>query len=427
MANELATLEAQARTGDGVAQFDLARALDRAGRRAEATTWMEAAAAGGHCEALAILAVADLQGLERPRDIGLAIEKLRRAVSLGGNSARRLLAVLTAIGVAAAPDWKGAVSLLIDAGKAGDIQALRELGLLVEMAEPGSAIGGDLLLRAGLQGDGIAAYAVMRRQVLKGRTLATERVFEQWRAGIARIGHPLVERISSVVASPDATPVRPGPAIEWDRISELLSQPPGLRLAIPASLSERPYIRVFNGLMSVEECEYLIGLSARLLVPAGVVDKATGQAKHSVVRTNSVAVFWPSQQDMVIHAINLRLAEAVALPAAMGELLNVLMYKPGEEYKAHFDFFPSEIAKSDPSGQRIRTLLVYLNTDFDGGGTHFIGADRVIKGNAGDGVVFHNCDATGAPDRATLHAGLAVTRGQKWLLSKWYRENPFVV
>jgi prolyl 4-hydroxylase len=426
MSGDTQQLEARAQAGDVAAQFELAGDLDRAGRRAEATTWLESAATGGHSEALALLAIADLQGIEGPANVSRALERLTKAVSLGGNSARRLLAVLTAIGIAGAPDWSKGLGLLVDAGKAGDWQALRELGLLVEMALPGSPIADDLLLRAGIQGDGLAAFAVMRRQTLSGRTLATERVFEQWRAGIARIGHPLVEQIASVVASPDATPARPGPVIDWDRIGEALARPPGLDIAAPAALSDKPFIRRFNALLTVEECEYLIGISARLLAPAGVVDKTTGQPKQSLVRTNSVAVFWPVHQDLAVHAINLRLASAVGLAAAKGEMLNVLMYRPGEEYRPHFDFFPLEIAKADPNGQRIRTLLVYLNTGYDGGETHFITAGKKVKGDAGDGVLFHNCDAAGAPDRTTLHAGLPVVRGQKWLLSKWYRENTFV-
>jgi hypothetical protein len=108
-------------------------------------------------------------------------------------------------------------------------------------------------------------------------------------------------------------------------------------------------------------------------------------------------------------------------------MMNNLMYKPGEEYRAHFDFFAPEMAAADSSGQRIRTLLVYLNTGYDGGETQFVSANMKLKGDTGDAVLFHNCDAaTGAPDRATLHAGLPVTSGQKWLLSKWYREKTFV-
>ncbi len=135
---------------------------------------------------------------------------------------------------------------------------------------------------------------------------------------------------------------------------------------------------------------------------------------------------WPVQQDLVLHALNLRLAAAAGLPAQNGEMINVLMYRPGEEYRAHFDFFPIETAKTDASGQRTRTLLVYLNADYEGGETHFLTPGMKIKGAVGDAILFHNCDATGAPDKSSLHAGIAVGSGQKWLLSKWWREKPFV-
>jgi len=419
------SLEARARAGDAAAQFEFAVTLDRAGRRAEATSWMEAAARGDHVEALAILAVSDLQGMERQRDPASALARLTRAVSLGGNSARRLLAVLTAIGAAGEASWAKAVALVLDAAKADDFQAYRELALLVEMAVPGSPLSDDLLLRAGLKGDGLAGFAILRRHALQGRTLAPERVFAQWRDGIARIGHPLAERIAAVVAPPDTPLTLPDGEPDWNRVAEVLREPPGVNVRPPTSVSEKPIIRAYDELMTVEECEYVVGLSTRILVRAEVLDRTTGQPLQSQVRTNSVAVFWPVHQDLVVHALNLRLAAATGLPWENGELLNVLMYNPGEEYRVHYDFFPVETAKADPSGQRIRTLLVSLDTDFDGGETHFVTAGMKMKGAVGDGLLFHNCDAAGAPDKSSLHAGLPVTRGRKWLISKWFREKRF--
>ena len=350
---------------------------------------------------------------------------MTRAVSLGGNSARRLLAVLTAIGVTGAPSWSDAIALVIAAAKDGDYQALRELGFLVEMAAPGSPLAADLLLRAGLKGDGLAAFAIMRRQSLQGRTLATERAFAQWREGVKRIGHPLASRIENVVAVPNPSVSPPVPQAAWDEAEDLLREPPGLNVAAPQIVSGQPVIRRFARLLTTEESEYLIGLSSPYLVPAEVLDRSRNQATQSRVRTNSVAAFSAVHLDLVVHAINLRLARAAALPATNGELLNVLMYRPGEEYRPHFDFFPIELAKADPNGQRIRTLLVYLNNDYDGGETNFVTLGLKIKGEPGDAILFHNCDAAGAPDRATLHAGLPVARGEKWLLSKWYREKAF--
>jgi len=426
MSGPTQSLEARARAGDVHAQFEFAVMLDRAGRRAEATSWMETAANGGHAEALAILAVSDLQGMERPRDPQRALARLKRAVSLGGNAARRLLAVLAAIGADGPPDWPRAINLVIDAAKAGDFQALRELGLLVEMAEPNSPLADDLLLRAGLMGDGLAGFAILRRQALRGRTLAPERIFAQWRDGIARIGHPLAGRVATIAAPPETPFTRPEPAADWDRISKLLANVPGLAPPPPEVVAEQPVVRRVPGLLTVEECEYLIGLSTRILIRAEVLDRTTGQPKQSQVRTNSVAVFWPVHQDLVVHALNLRLAAAAGLPVENGELLNVLMYKPGEEYRAHYDFFPVDKAQADPSGQRIRTLLVGLDDDFEGGETQFVTAELKLKYAVGDGLLFHNSDASGAPDKSSLHAGLPVTRGQKWLLSKWFREKRFV-
>jgi hypothetical protein len=426
MAEDPQALETRARAGDLNAQFELAVTLDRAGNRLVATSWLEAAATNGHPEALALLAVRDLQGIEHPRQPERARARLERAVSLGGNTARRLHASLTAIGVFGPPDWRSAVTLLIDAAKEGDWQALRYLAFLVEMAEPCSPRAEDLLLRAAVRGDGLAGYAVVRRQDLYGRTLAPERVFALWRDGLAKIGHPLAHRIATTTASAETSPMLPEGQPDFDAIATILAAPPGLKVAAPKVVSENPLIRRFDNLLTIEECEYIVGVSWRMLAPASVIDATARIGTQSGLRTNSVAVLWPVQQDLVVHAINLRLAAAAGLPAQNGEMANILMYRPGEEYRAHFDFFAPEIANTDPSGQRVRTLLVNLNTDYEGGETHFPHANAKLKGNTGDAVLFYNCDSSGAPDRTSLHAGLPVTRGQKWLLSKWYREKAFV-
>ena len=421
----LAALEERARSGDAAAQFELAAALDRAGRRAEATSWLERAGEAGQPDALTLLAIVDLQGFERPRDVASGLARLRRAAAANGNGARRLLALMTAIGSDGPPDWTRAVALVIEAARANDPAALRELAFLAEMAAPQSQIAENLLVLAGMMGDGHAAYAVLRRQA-SGRVLAREEICAQWRAGLARLNHPLADRVATIPATAGAGTSPSYVDMDWDEVSALLSAPPGVARDVGTRVSERPLVLRFDRLMSEEECEFLIGWSARYLRPAEIVDQTSGQAKQSRLRTNSVGVLWPTHQDLVVHALNLRLAAATGLPVEQGEMINVLMYRPREEYRAHFDFFPLEAAKADPSGQRSRTLLVFLNTDYEGGETHFISAGLKVKGAVGDAVLFHNCDASGAPDRSSLHAGMPIVNGQKWLLSKWWREKRFV-
>jgi hypothetical protein len=67
--------------------------------------------------------------------------------------------------------------------------------------------------------------------------------------------------------------------------------------------------------------------------------------------------------------------------------------------------------------------LIYLNDDFDGGETNFPLINRRFKGRKGDALFFRNVNDAGAPDIRTLHAGLAPTRGEKWLFSQWARRR----
>ncbi len=71
------------------------------------------------------------------------------------------------------------------------------------------------------------------------------------------------------------------------------------------------------------------------------------------------------------------------------------------------------------------TFLVYLNAAFEDGETHFplLGIRR--RGEVGEALYFGNLDTSGAPDPRTLHEDRAPTRGRKWLLSRWVRDQAF--
>jgi hypothetical protein len=70
-------------------------------------------------------------------------------------------------------------------------------------------------------------------------------------------------------------------------------------------------------------------------------------------------------------------------------------------------------------------VLVYLNDDYEGGETEFPRLGLRYKGKTGDALVFWNVSQTGELERDSVHAGLPVTSGQKWLLSKWVRQKAY--
>ena len=156
-------------------------------------------------------------------------------------------------------------------------------------------------------------------------------------------------------------------------------------------------------------------------------DHKTGHAVRDPIRTGMGAGFGLANTDVVFVLTQKRLELACGLSVPQQEAPFVLSYEPGQEYKAHYDFFPPGEAFAQhlrTMGQRVATCLTWLNEDYDGGETAFLKIDWKHRGKAGDAMLFLNVDTrTRQPDPMTLHAGLPVTRGRKWLLSQWVRDR----
>jgi prolyl 4-hydroxylase len=184
-------------------------------------------------------------------------------------------------------------------------------------------------------------------------------------------------------------------------------------------LSDRLDVRLFPALCSAAECAHIAQTAAPMLAPAEVVDPATGRYLRNPVRTSHAAIVGPAHEDLVIRAINRRIAAASDTDVAAGEPLTVLHYAPGQEYRPHHDAF----AQASP--QRDWTMLIYLNEGYRGGGTAFPKLDLTVEGRLGDGLLFRNTGQDGLPDPLALHAGLPVTAGAKWLCTRWIRTAPY--
>ncbi|WP_294120778.1 2OG-Fe(II) oxygenase [Sphingomonas sp.] len=184
-------------------------------------------------------------------------------------------------------------------------------------------------------------------------------------------------------------------------------------------LSVSPDVRLFPGLFTAEECDWLIERSLPLLQPSLVVDPHSGQQVPNPVRTSDAVAFPLVIESPAIHALCRRLAAASGTDVKQAEPLQVLRYRPGQEYRPHFD------AIGDADNQRMLTFLVYLNDDYEGGETEFLANGLKARGRKGDGLLFRNADAAGKPDLNAQHAGLPVTAGEKYLASRWIREQRF--
>lgn len=192
----------------------------------------------------------------------------------------------------------------------------------------------------------------------------------------------------------------------------------------PERLSASPDVVLYRGVVPPAVCAHVIAHAAPRLGPALVYDpKGTGMMRDPL-RSSATASLSPVDLDLAVVAVNRVMSACAGLPDAQGEFLSVMRYLPGEQYRPHFDTVPPG-PDFDRNGQRVKTALLYLNEEYAGGETLFLTPGLKVKGATGDVVVFSNVTADGRLDGASRHAGLAVTSGEKWLASKWFRGQIF--
>jgi predicted 2-oxoglutarate/Fe(II)-dependent dioxygenase YbiX len=213
----------------------------------------------------------------------------------------------------------------------------------------------------------------------------------------------------------------------WRKVRAEIDMGALLKAAPLKPVFPTPAVFVAEAIASRAMCKWIIERGRGRLKPAQVEHVATGQSQADPMRTAEAAHFRLNETDLVMTVIQERIGRAINLPLHAHEPPNLLHYKPGQEYRAHFDFInpgvPAFAENLAVLGQRVATLLVYLNDDFEGGETRFVKLDWSFKGKPGDGLLFFNVGQDRKPDGLTLHAGMPPSRGEKWLLSVWVRDR----
>lgn len=133
-------------------------------------------------------------------------------------------------------------------------------------------------------------------------------------------------------------------------------------------------------------------------------------------------------RDPLVENVDRMIAELLGLPLALSEPLQGQRYAPGQEFKPHTDTFEPGgydfLVHTAESGQRTWTAMIYLNEPEDGGATRFKTIGKTIRPEAGKLLAWNNLLPDGRPNPATLHQGMKVRRGTKYVLTKWFRERP---
>ncbi|UNJ81287.1 peptidyl prolyl 4-hydroxylase, alpha subunit-like protein (plasmid) [Metabacillus dongyingensis] len=179
---------------------------------------------------------------------------------------------------------------------------------------------------------------------------------------------------------------------------------------------EEPLIVILGNVLSNEECEELIRLSKDKMHRS----KIGVTREVDEIRTSS-SMFFQENENNIITKIEKRISSIMNIPTEHGDGIQILKYTPGQEYKAHFDFFAS--TSKAAKNNRISTIVMYLNDVEDGGETFFPKLNFSVSPQKGMAVYFEYFYNDKNINELTLHGGAPVITGEKWVATQWMRRQ----
>ena len=238
---------------------------------------------------------------------------------------------------------------------------------------------------------------------------------------LSRTRLPVAPPAQPTQASPQPARLPPLPLLP------LMDLHPALAPAARENLHDSPLVAVARDVLNAEECRFVTLLGGPMLRQSVAVDP-NGEIMQVQLRTSRDMVFDSVMEDVSLRLIQRRMAACAGLPLSHSEPLVLLHYEPGQEYRPHRDYLPpSRITPvaDGGAGQRKATVIAYLNEVEQGGRTEFPLLDLTVEPRRGSVLAFHNLDGLGNPEPLSLHAGLPVEAGVKWICTLWIHEAPF--
>jgi prolyl 4-hydroxylase len=151
-----------------------------------------------------------------------------------------------------------------------------------------------------------------------------------------------------------------------------------------------------------------------------------------VVGTHSKGIrksqtYWLNKDDEIAKKIIQKVCDIDGYSIDQAEDIQVVKYEPNGYYNEHHDSCCDDLDECKEflkDGNRILTMVIYLNDDFEGGATRFPKLDKNFKPKKYSGILFYPMNKNGDKcHENSLHAGMPVTKGEKYIANVWIREK----
>jgi len=179
--------------------------------------------------------------------------------------------------------------------------------------------------------------------------------------------------------------------------------------------------QVVGNIVTPDEAKYILETAGPTFDDSTILS-----GKDDNIRKSRTA--WLSKNDPTVKNIYDRLSKQYNFKVANAEDLQVVEYKPGGFYNEHHDSCCDDNDHcrdfKKKSGQRVLTILIYLNDDFEDGETNFPSLNLSLKADKYGGIVFYPLEVGGNRCHPlALHKGNPVTSGVKYICNLWVRER----
>ena len=425
---QLKQIEARALEGKPVAQFLLSQICGQNDDMVGMIHWLKRASDSHFTDAMAALGLCYEKGMGAPRNHSTAIVYYDKAIAANSAVAAYQKAELL-YKSNRGPGSNNLISdLLQKSAKAGYLPAIGVIGYFAIQNEKSWEMGIACLRHCADAGDPVSCFnlaccLIQSRFEVGDIEEASKNLKKALTADYPLANELLAELDQSSQKSPAKSPSDP---IDFTASYSLY---PEKRQLDQKLMNSGPDVFLTAGVLDVMDRAYLIYLAKPRLSRANVIDPGShSSGMESEVRT-SMSTYLPFDSlDFIGRYVELKIICETDQDLVCSEPMSILYYAPGEYYRPHVDYFDPKLKVSkallEDGGQRTVSAITYLTSPDEGGGTSFQKLDITVDAFAGSTVWFRNCLDDGSPDRRSLHSGDTVVQGEKWVVTKWFRQKP---
>ena len=185
---------------------------------------------------------------------------------------------------------------------------------------------------------------------------------------------------------------------------------------------ERAQVIKIDGFLNAQECNSLVQLTKTTLRPSTITEPNGYEGFRTSTTCDLSCV-----KDALVAGVEQKIIKTLGAAIPQGEVMQAQHYAVGQQFKAHTDYFEPgtkeflQFAKN--RGQRTWTFMIYLNEGCEGGQTEFPQLGLTFQPTLGSALIWNNLLVTGHPNPNTLHQSHPVIRGEKIVITKWFRDQ----